>query len=73
MLFHIVWELRVQILKKCEDKPKVPLVKSVFMTLICLFLNGISPFQSAPKVILHPNKDFIFIMELYKLDKISRK
>ena len=43
------------------------------MTLICLFSNGMFPSQSAPKVILHPNKDFIFIMEVIKLNKIGSK
>ena len=43
------------------------------MTLICLFSNGMFPSQSAPKVILHPNKDFIFIMEVIKLNEIGSK
>ena len=31
------------------------------------------PSQSAPKVLLDPNKDFIFIMELYKLSEQSAR
>ena len=73
LVFHILGKLRVQILKRYEDKPKRLLVTFVSMTFICPISNGIFPSQSAPKLILHPNKDFIFIMELYKLDKIGRK
>ena len=43
------------------------------MSLICSISDGMFPSQSAPKVPLHPNKDIIFIMELYKLQKIERK
>ena len=55
------------------DKPKRSLVTFVPMTLVCPVSNGMYAYQSAPKVMLHPNKDFIFIMELYKLEKIGRK
>ena len=44
-----------------------------FVSITCPISNGMFPSQSAPKVILHPNKDFIFIIQLHKLDKISRK
>ena len=43
------------------------------MSLICPISNGMFPSQSAPKVLLDPNKDIRFIMELYKLHKIVRK
>ena len=43
------------------------------MSLICPISNGMFLSQSAPKVLLDPKKDFIFIMELYKLYKIGRK
>ena len=55
------------------DKPKRSLVTFVSMTLICPVSNGIYAYQSAPKVMRHSNKDFKFIMELYKLEKIGRK
>ena len=42
------------------------------MSLICPISKGICPSQSAPKVLPDPNKDIIFIMELYKLHKIER-
>ena len=45
----------------------------VSMNHIFHISNGMFPSQGAPKVIHHQNKDFIFIMELYKLAKISRK
>ena len=58
LVFHILWELRVQILKNYEDKAKGPLLMFVSMSLICPILNGIFPSQSAPKVLLELNKDF---------------
>ena len=73
LVSHILQELRVQILKTYENKPKRPLVTFVSMALKCPISNGMFPSKSASKVILHPNKYFIFIMELYKLDKIGRK
>ena len=71
LVFHILWELRVQILKNHENKAKRPTFVS--MSLICPIFNGMFPSQSAPKVLLEPNKDIRFIMELYKLHKIVRK
>ena len=58
VVFHILWELRVQIFKNYEDKAKRPFLMFVSMPLICPILNGIFPSQSAPKVLLEPNKDF---------------
>ena len=58
VVFHILWELRVQIFKNDEDKAKRPFLMFVSMSLICPILNGIFPSQSAPKVLLEPNKDF---------------
>ena len=55
------------------DKPKRSLVTFVSMTLICPVSNGIYAYQSAPKVLLYPNKDFILIMELYKVEEIDSK
>ena len=72
LVSHILQELRVQILKTYENKPKRPLVTFVSMALKCPISNGMFPSKSASKVILHPKKYFIFIMELYKLDKICR-
>ena len=43
------------------------------MIPICLSSNEMFPSQSASKVILDLNMDFIFIIELCKLDKIGRK
>ena len=45
----------------------------VSMSFIRAISNGTFPSQSAPKVLLDPNKDLIFIMELYELHKIGRK
>ena len=62
LVFHILWELRVQILKNHENKAKRPTFVS--MSLIwCPISNGMFPSQSAPKVLLEPNKDIRFIME----------
>ena len=58
--------------KNHEDKTKRLLLTSISMSLICPISNGIFPYQSAPKVLIDPNKDII-IMELYKLHKIGRK
>ena len=42
------------------------------MSLICpAYFNVMFPSQSALRALLHPNKDFIFIMEWYKLHKIG--
>ena len=73
LVFHILWELRVQILKNHENKAKRTLLTFVSMFLICPISNGMFLSQSAPKVLLDPNKDIRFIMELYKLHKIGRK
>ena len=72
LVFHIPWELCVQILKNYEDKAKRPLLTFVSMPLIYPISNGMFPSQKALKVLLEP-KDFIFIMELYKWHKIGRK
>ena len=45
----------------------------VSMSFIRAISNGTFPSQSAPKVLLDPNKDLIVIMELYELHKIGRK
>ena len=71
-VFHILWELCVQILKNHEDKAKELLLKFVSMSLICTISNGMFPYQNAPKVLLDPSKDTIFMMELYKLHKNER-
>ena len=87
LVFHILWELRVQILKNHENKSKRPLLKFVSMSLICAISNGMFLSQSAPcplyalfqmecsfpKVLLELNKNIGFVMELYKLHKIERK
>ena len=59
--------------KKVRRQTRKTVINVCFMTLICPILNGMFPFQIAPKVTLHPSMDFIFIMEFYKLDKIDRK
>ena len=73
LVFHILWKLCVQVLKNYEDKAKRQLLTFVSMSLICPISNGMFPSQSVPKVLLEPKKDFIFIMELYKLNKFGRK
>ena len=73
LVFHILWELCVEILENYQDKAERPLLTFVFMSLICPISNGMFPFQSVPKVLLEPNKNFIFIMKLYNLHKIGRK
>ena len=45
--------------KSHEDKAKRPLLTFVSMSLICPISNGMFPSQSAPKVLLDPNKDII--------------
>ena len=69
---HIL-KLCVQILKNSEDKAKRSLLMFVSISLICPISNGMFPSQSAPKVLLEPNKNFISNMELYNLHKIGRK
>ena len=56
-----------------ENKAKRRLLTFVSMSLICPISNGMFLSQSAPKVLLDPNKDIRFIMELCKLHKIGRK
>ena len=43
------------------------------MLLTCPISNGMFPSQRAATVLLERNKNFIFIMELYKFCKIGRK
>ena len=57
LVFHILWEVRVQILKNYEDKAKRPLLKFVSMFLIFPISNGMFPSQSAAKVLLESNKN----------------
>ena len=73
LVFHILWELRVKIFKNYEDKAKWLLLTFVSTPLICPISNGMFPSQGTPKVLLEPHKNFILIMELYKLHKIGRK
>ena len=40
LVFHILWELYVQILKNHENKAKRPLLKFVSMSLTCPISNG---------------------------------
>ena len=58
VVFHILWELRVRILKNYKDKAKRSFLMFLSMSFICPILNGIFPSQSAPKVLFEPNKDF---------------
>ena len=56
-----------------ENKAKRRLLTFVSMSFICPIYNGMFLSQSAPKVLLDPNKDIRFIMEFYKLYKSGRK
>ena len=73
MVFHILWEFRVQMWKITKRKQKPPLLTLVSLSFINPISNGIFPSQSAPKVLLDPYKEIIVIIELYKLHKIWRK
>ena len=73
LVFHILWELRIKVFKNYEDKAKRPLLTFFFHVPYMPYSDVMFPSQRAPRALLDPNKDFMFIMEWYKLHKVRRK